>query len=115
MDAPSSPKQTAAQPSIRPALNVAAQSASTSYKEDLPPAVLRNAILTGITPTNFKPHIGTLLEGAPLSMLNKVVEQIQAEDAVPADQVWSNIRAIARDLKVIRDEWIGEGKKPEIG
>lgn len=97
------PKHALPRPKTRTPLEVAAQSASTSYRTVLPAVVLGDALRTRKMPKDFEPHIGTLLEEAPLSMLAKVVEQIHAEDALQPEQVWSNIRTLARQLKVIRD------------
>lgn len=102
-------------PARRPALVTAAQSASTSYRDMLPPEVLRDALRTGKMPHAFRPHIGTLLDEAPLSMLAKVVEQIHAEDALPIDQVWATMRALARELKLFRAEWQLQGRTPLNG
>ena len=103
------PKHPLPRPKTRPPLEVAAQSASTSYRTVLPAAVLGDALRTRKMPKEFEAHIGTLLEEAPLSMLAQVVEQIHAEDALQPEQVWSNMRSLARELKVIRDCW---GKTP---
>ncbi len=92
-----------AEPARRPALDVAAQSASTSYRTHLPPDVLGEALRTGTMPDAFGPHIGTLLDEAPMSMLAKVVEQIHAEDGLPQGQVWTNMRSLARLWQITRE------------
>jgi hypothetical protein len=103
MDAKPALAQLATMPARRLALDVAAQSASTSYRTNLPPEVLSEALRTGAMPADFAPHIGTLLEEAPMSMLAKVVGQIHADAGMPQDQVWSNMRSMARALKITRD------------
>lgn len=103
MDAKPTLAQLATRPARRPALAVAAQSASTSYRTNLPPEVLGEALRTGTMPADFGPHIGTLLDEAPMSMLAKVVEQIHADDGMPQDLVWSNMRDLARSLKLTRE------------
>lgn len=103
MDATPAPAQLATRPARRPALVVAAQSASTSYKTNLPPEVLGEALRTGAIPAEFAPHIGTLLDEAPMSMLAKVVAQIHADAGMPQDQVWSNMRSLAKSLQLTRD------------
>lgn len=95
--------QLATRPATRPALAVAAQSASTSYRTNLPPEVLGEALRTGTMPADFAPQIGTLLDEAPMSMLAKVVEQIHADAGMPQELVWSNMRDLARSLKLTRD------------
>ncbi|MFG6443550.1 hypothetical protein [Roseateles sp. LKC17W] len=103
MDAKPVPAQPAARSVRRPALLVAAQSASTSYRTNLPPEVLGDALRTGAMPADFMAHIGTLLDEAPMSMLAKVVEQIHADDGMHHELVWSNMRSLARSLKLTRD------------
>lgn len=99
MDAkPALAKATIATPARRSALVTAAQSASTSYRTALPPEVLGEALRTGTMPADFAPHIGTLLDEAPMSMLAKVVEQIHADDGIPQDLVWSHMRSLTREL-----------------
>lgn len=86
-------------------LDSAARTASVSYKAALPPSLLGEAVRTGIVPGGYAPHIGTLLEEAPLSMLAKAVEQVHAESAVPRARLWANMRQMAIELKVLREIW----------
>lgn len=39
--------------------------------------------------TAFAPHIGTLLDESPISLLSKVVEQLSAETAQPRERIWA--------------------------
>lgn len=103
MDAKPALAQLATRPARRPALALAAQSASTSYRTSLPPEVLGEALRTGTMPTGFAPHIGTLLDEAPMSMLAKAVEQIHADAGMPQELVWSNMRSLASSLQLTRD------------
>lgn len=104
MDAKPAPaKISGARPFRRPALELAAQTASTSYKTMLPPELLGEALRTGVMPADFEPHIGTLLDEAPLSLLGRVAAQISAEAVLPEDQVWANMRGLAAQLKLTRD------------
>lgn len=103
MDAKPAPPKVTVRPARRPALVTAAQSASTSYRTNLPPEVLREALRTGNLPADFQAHINTLLDEVPMSMLTRVVEQIHADDGMPQDQVWSNMRSMARSLKLTRE------------
>jgi hypothetical protein len=108
------PAMPAAKRARRPALDVAAQSASTSYARVLPPEVLGEALRTGVMPAGFEAHIGTLLDEAPASMLARMVEQLHAEHALPHAQTWSTLRDFAARLKVMRDLRLAEieGAKP---
>lgn len=87
-------------PARRPALDLAAQTASTSYRVKLPPEVLSDALRTGLMPADFAPHIGTLLEEASMTLLSKVVEQIHAATGVPRLQIWNNMDKLAVEWKI---------------
>lgn len=86
-------------------LDLAARTASVSYSKPLPPSVLAESMRTGVLPTGYEPHVGTLLEEAPLSLLAKAVEQIHAEASMPRKIVWANIRRVAGELKATRKLW----------
>lgn len=86
-------------------LELAAHTASVSYAQPLPVDVLGESLRTGAVPLAFAPHIGTLLEEAPVSLLAKVVEQIHADSALPRERVWANMRSIACTLKAMRGLW----------
>ena len=102
---------TPAHPRLKPAsggskpLDLAARTASVSYSKPLPPSVLAESLRTGALPNGYEPHVGTLLEEAPLSLLAKAVEQIHAEAAMPRKNIWANIRRVARELKATRKLW----------
>lgn len=81
----------------------AAQSASTSHKAILTPEVLEQTLRTCVIPIEFEPHIGTLLEEAPLSMLWNVAAQISAEAALLEGQLWFNMQELASQLKITRE------------
>ncbi len=86
-------------------LDSAARTASVSYSAALPPSLLGEAVRTGNVPVGYAPHVGTLLEEAPLSMLAKAIEQVHAESAVPRACLWANMRQMAIELKVFREIW----------
>lgn len=88
---------------LRAALVELAQSASTSYSVMLPPEVLESALRSGAVPADFAPHIGTLLQEAPLPTLAWVGAQIIAEAGLPYGRTWSNMRKLASKLKITRD------------
>jgi transcriptional regulator with XRE-family HTH domain len=102
--APAHPRIRDASAGSKP-LDLAARTASVSYAEMLPPDILREALRGGAVAPGFEPHIGTLLEEAPLSMLAKVVEQVHADFDTPRETVWANMRRIATEQKVIREIW----------
>lgn len=86
-------------------LESTARAAGVSYSQALPPSILAEALRSGDVPADYAPHMGTLLEEAPLSMLAKAVEQVHADLSVPRTEVWANMRRIATKLEVIREIW----------
>lgn len=87
----------------RPALELAAQTASTNYKTMLPPDLLSDALRTGAMPGGFAPHIGALLDEAPLSLLGRVAVHLGADAALPVDQIWANMQVLAAQLMITRE------------
>lgn len=98
------PKLTSAGHKTSP-LILAARTASVSYRENLEPAVLQNALLTGEVPLAWSPHLSTLLEEAPLDLLARVVEALHVKHAMGRVLLWSNLRTLAGKLGSQRDIW----------
>lgn len=92
-------------PGRTPTLILAARSASVSYRDELPPEVLKGALLTGQIPPQFAPHLNAFLEDASVRLLSGVVEQLNAECGVDRAHVWSHMRSMARKLGSRRDIW----------
>lgn len=88
------------------ALEVAARSASTSYKQILPAEDLRTALLTATYPKDFTPHVCTFLDEAHVSQIADVVEQLHHETSVHRIELWQRIRDMARAGCVTRDIWL---------
>jgi transcriptional regulator with XRE-family HTH domain len=89
-----------------PALEVAARSASTSYKESLPAEDLRTALLTATYPKDFTPHVRTFLDEAHVSQIADVVEELHHEAGVHRIELWQRMRDMARAGCVTRDIWL---------
>lgn len=87
------------------ALELAARTSSVSYSASMRPAQLRDALVTGRVPDGLEPHMGTLLDEAPMALLAAVVEQIHAERHVERVRLWKNLRGMAALLKSDRDIW----------
>lgn len=87
----------------KPALNVASQSASVSCRTKLPPEVLGEVLRTGTMPADYQQHIGALLGEASLLLLSRVATQLSADAALPVDQVWANMQALAAQLMITRE------------
>lgn len=103
----SNPRSTKRQRDGRtPALEVAARSASTSYKESLPAEDLGKALLTATYPKNFAPHVRTFLDEAHVSQIADVVEQLHHETGVQRLEIWQCMRDMARAGHINRDFWL---------
>lgn len=89
-----------------PALEVAARSASTSYRENLRAEDLRTALLTATYPKDFTPHVRAFLDEAHVSQIADVVEQLHHETGVQRIELWQRMRDMARAGHVTRDIWL---------
>lgn len=89
----------------RTAAELAAQTASTSYRALLPTRTLVEALLSGVAPDDFRPHLRTLLEEAPIGLLASLGDELEADYQVPAASTWKIMRAIAVSLACQRDIW----------
>jgi transcriptional regulator with XRE-family HTH domain len=87
-------------------IDVAARTASTSYREPLSGEQLRQALLTGNVDANRQPHLRALLDEAPLGLLASVVEQLHLREGVPRAEVWRRMGEIARRLQTSREIWL---------
>jgi len=85
------------------ALTIAARTASTSYRTALPPRTLARALRTGELPSEFRPHIATLLQEASGPLIVRAVEE-SFEAEVPK-WVWRNMARWAEELDVSRLSW----------
>lgn len=87
------------------ALDLASRTASVSYKTSIGAARLAQALTSGTVPSGFLPHMYTLLDEAPTSLLASVVEQLHQDHGLERKQVWKNMRQLAIRLKSSRDIW----------
>lgn len=88
------------------ALDLAARTASVSYRVSITADQLREVLTTDALPRDLLPHIHTLLEEAPVSLLASVVEELHETLGVERVQVWQRMRALARRLKSGRALWL---------
>ena len=79
-------------------IGMACTTASVSYREVLTPDELVHALLSGKVPRNRRPHIRTLLEEAPRSLLEGLVHEVGRW--AKAGKVAGNIEWIAGELGV---------------
>jgi transcriptional regulator with XRE-family HTH domain len=87
------------------ALDIAARTASVSYRSSIGANQLRDALITGEVPAAFAPHVYALLDEAPVSMLASVVEQLHQESGLERARAWKYMRDLARRLKSRREIW----------
>lgn len=88
-----------------PALEIAARTASVSYRKPIQAQQLRHILQSGELPSAFLPHLNTLLDEAPVSLLAQVVEQLHVEEGVERPRLWQQMRALARQMKSSRGLW----------
>ena len=88
-----------------PALKMAAQTASTSYKKILTSDVLKNILKSGVVPDDFKPHVMTLLDETPLQLVVSAIHEASIETNTPAKTVMKHVSAMAKDLRIQRPVW----------
>lgn len=86
-------------------IDIAARTASTSYREALSGEQLRHALLTGDVAANRQPHLRALLDEAPLGLLASVVEQLHLNEGTPRAEIWQRMGEIARRLQTGREIW----------
>ena len=88
------------------ALDLAARTAGVSYRVAMNADQLRDSLSTGAVPPEFMPHVHTLLEEAPVSLLATVVEELHEELGVDRPQVWKRMRTLAHQFKSTRELWL---------
>lgn len=87
------------------ALKSVSQSASVSYKTVLDPAVLAAALVDGSLPKGITPHVATLLDEAPLSLIVAVVEEVASNSSTSPKLLWKHLLHWAKDLHSPRGVW----------
>lgn len=87
------------------ALDIAARTASVSFKEPITASQVRQALISGVVFQGHIPHVYTLLDEAPVSLLASVVEQLHVEERIDRAQVWKRLHDLARRLKSRRELW----------
>ena len=87
------------------ALQSVSQSASVSYKSVLDPAALAAAMVDGALPERLTPHIATLLDEAPLSLIVAAVEEVATASSMSPKLLWKHLFHWAKDLHSPRGVW----------
>ena len=87
------------------ALQSVSQTASVSYKTVLDPAALAAALVDGQLPARITPHVATLLDEAPLSLIVAAVEDVAAQSHLSPKLLWKHLIAWAHALQSTRAVW----------
>lgn len=89
----------------RDGLFMAALSASVSYKKSMSPSVLLKALVSGVYPPEFLPHIATLLDEAPIQLLVPAVKEAAEKGGVAPKKIWQHLKHWAQELHSPRSVW----------
>jgi transcriptional regulator with XRE-family HTH domain len=81
---------------------MAAKNASVSYVQEVPPATLGHALVSGSVPKGYAAHLTHLLDEAPVPLVVMAVEEAAANEGVAPKAVWRNVAKLARSLAVRR-------------
>ncbi len=90
----------------RGGLRMASRTASVSYKTRLDAKALARALATGDLPSQWVPHVSTLIDEAPLPILVSAVEEAAQSQGVPAKRVWQHLARWAADFRSPRSAWV---------
>lgn len=89
---------------------MAAQTSSTSYRGTLTEDVLLEILKGGAVPDEFGPHVGHLLDEAPIQIVVMAVTEAAHRSGMPIEEIWRNVAQLARrhsDCR--RDLWTRRG------
>ena len=87
------------------ALKFVSQTASVSYRTVLEPQALAAALVKGELPESITPHVATLLDEAPLSLIVTAIEEVAAERNLSPKLLWKHLIGWAHDLRSPREVW----------
>jgi transcriptional regulator with XRE-family HTH domain len=87
------------------ALDLAARTASVSFRVPMRAEQLRDALTSEAVPKGFAPHIHTLLEEASVSLLASVAEELHNDTHRDRTLVWKRMKDLARQFKSSRELW----------
>lgn len=91
----------------RPWLDMAARTASVSYRGCLSSDMLGSMLVKGRVVPPWFPHLGHLLDEAPLSLLILAIEQLTNQQHVPFTTLWRNLGQLAQACQSDRLEgWL---------
>jgi len=85
-------------------LAMTARSISAGFHDPMPPALLRESLLTGRAPEQFRPHLTTLLDVTPLPLVLRAIAEVAATKA-EARQVAKHLGRWSGEWKTARQVW----------
>lgn len=88
-----------------PALKMAAQIASTSYRKILTSDILKNILSTGEVPEDYKAHVMTLLDEAPIPLVFSAIEATARATNMQTKKILRNVSNLAKSLHTHRAIW----------
>ncbi|WP_367849671.1 helix-turn-helix domain-containing protein [Rhodoferax sp. WC2427] len=103
--APPRPRGRSSGPASSRALEIAARTASVSYRTSMDAAQLKAVLVDAAQISSVQPHLHALLDEAPVSLLASVVEQLHAEEGVERACLWQRMRELAHQLMSTRALW----------
>ena len=87
------------------ALQQVSQTSSVSYKNVLDPQVLAAAMMDGGLPAAITPHVATLLDEAPLSLIVETVEEVALTHSMSPKTIWKHLLKWAQEVNSPREVW----------
>lgn len=93
-------------PLPRSALELAAGTASVSYTGHFSGEELRQVLLDREAPhKDIRPHLAALLDEAPMTLLARVVDEMNTSSGLERGAVWARMGELARQLNCSRAIW----------
>lgn len=87
------------------ALRLLAQTASVSYRESLSASILLKVLRDGVLPDRWLPHVATLLDEAPDSLLLRGIREVARKSGRPPQEIWSNAQTLAELTASTHPRW----------
>lgn len=104
MDIPDLNMENVQSKGLKSALNIAARSVDTSYRDVMTPELLATILRSGVAPDRFQPHLMALLDETPLLVVVKAVAEA-ATPEVPANKIMRRLSVWAQQWQVCRTAW----------
>lgn len=86
-------------------LEMAANSASVSYKTALPSEALKAALLSGKIDMKWTAHVAHFVDEQSDPMVLSVVREVSESSGMEPRTIWRNAKALARSLDSVHPRW----------